>query len=140
MWNTHPLSGPALNAAKRVIQHLGGKLCLFQASLPTIGEGALKMRENPRLLGSDKEHTMLNAEDMYAPLVLPCSLSFLVPPCSSLYCTSSSPLFIVYIKCCLFITPASAVCCVCCFFINHVAYGVVIITVNLLFLCMCICV
>ena len=61
---THSYSGPALNAAKRVIQHLGGKLCLFQSGLPTLGEGALKMRENPRLLGSDKEHTMLNAEEM----------------------------------------------------------------------------
>lgn len=56
-------TGPALMAAKRVIQHLGGKLCLFQSSLPSVGEGALKMRENPRLLGTDKEHTMLNPED-----------------------------------------------------------------------------
>jgi protein transport protein SEC24 len=62
--HTHPsTSGPALLAAKRVIQHVGGKLLLFQSTLPTIGEGALKMRDNPRLLGSDKEHTMLNAED-----------------------------------------------------------------------------
>ena len=61
--STSSCTGPALNAAKRVIQHLGGKLVLFQSSLPTIGEGALKMRENPRLLGSDKEHTMLNPED-----------------------------------------------------------------------------
>ena len=52
-------------AAKRVIQHLGGKLLLFQSSLPSIGEGALKMRENPRLIGTDKEHTMLNAEDQW---------------------------------------------------------------------------
>jgi protein transport protein SEC24 len=57
------IPGPALLAAKRVIQHVGGKLLLFQSTLPTIGEGALKMRDNPRLLGSDKEHTMLNAED-----------------------------------------------------------------------------
>lgn len=56
-------TGPALMAAKRVIQHLGGKLCLFQSSLPSLGEGALKMRENPRLIGTEKEHTMLNAED-----------------------------------------------------------------------------
>ncbi|KAJ1439167.1 Sec23/Sec24 trunk domain-containing protein, partial [Ochromonadaceae sp. CCMP2298] len=65
--STSPTSctGPALSAAKRVIQHVGGKLLLFQSSLPTIGEGALKVRENPRLLGSDKEHTMLNAEDVW---------------------------------------------------------------------------
>jgi protein transport protein SEC24 len=60
---TQTCTGPALMAAKRVIQHLGGKLCLFQCSLPSIGEGSLKMRENPRLLGTDKEHTLLNAED-----------------------------------------------------------------------------
>jgi protein transport protein SEC24 len=56
-------TGPALMAAKRVIQHVGGKLLLFQSTLPSLGEGALKMRENPRLLGTDKEHTLLNAED-----------------------------------------------------------------------------
>ena len=72
-------------AAKRVIQHLGGKLSLFQSSLPSLGllqnyrldvehvlilgllfsagEGALKMRENPRLLGTDREHTLLNPEE-----------------------------------------------------------------------------
>jgi protein transport protein SEC24 len=55
--------GPALMAAKRVVQHVGGKLLLFQSSLPTIGEGVLKPRDNPRLLGTDKEHTLLNAED-----------------------------------------------------------------------------
>jgi protein transport protein SEC24 len=56
-------TGPALSAAKRVIQHIGGKLCLFQSSLPTLGEGALKNRENPKILGTDKEHNLLNAED-----------------------------------------------------------------------------
>jgi protein transport protein SEC24 len=56
-------TGPALMAAKRVIQHVGGKLCLFQSSLPSIGEGSLKPRDNPRLLGTDKEHMLLNAED-----------------------------------------------------------------------------
>ena len=56
-------TGAALSAAKRVIQHVGGKLCLFQMSLPSIGEGALKPRENIRLIGTDKEHTLLNVED-----------------------------------------------------------------------------
>ena len=55
--------GPALQAAKRVIAHVGGKLCLFQSSLPTLGEGALKNRENPKFIGTDKEHNLLNAED-----------------------------------------------------------------------------
>lgn len=56
-------TGPALLAAKRVIQHVGGKLLLFQSSLPSIGEGTLKPRDNPRMLGTDKEHMLLNAED-----------------------------------------------------------------------------
>lgn len=56
-------TGPALSAAKRVIQHVGGKLCLFQSSLPTLGEGALKPRENPKFVGTDKEQTLLNPED-----------------------------------------------------------------------------
>jgi protein transport protein SEC24 len=60
---TNSCTGPALMAAKRVIQHVGGKLLLFQSTLPSLGEGALKMRENPRLLGTDKEHTLLNAEE-----------------------------------------------------------------------------
>lgn len=113
-------TGTALQAAKRVIQHIGGKLVLFQSCLPSLGEcpafhaccslncgqrnaivaaalaqslfvatirrypdespcfqslpklinipkpageGALKSRENPRLLGTDKEHTLLVPED-----------------------------------------------------------------------------
>merc|ERR1711976_1090410 len=40
-------------------------MLLFQTSLPTIGEGTLKPRENPRLLGTDKEHLLLNAEEVW---------------------------------------------------------------------------
>jgi protein transport protein SEC24 len=58
-------TGPALTAAKRVIQHIGGKLCLFQTCLPNIGEGTLKPRDNPRLLGTDKEYTLLVADDAW---------------------------------------------------------------------------
>ncbi len=56
-------TGSALSAAKRVIQNVGGKLLLFQTALPSIGEGTLKPRENPRLLGTDKEHLLLNPEE-----------------------------------------------------------------------------
>ncbi|CAM9134252.1 unnamed protein product, partial [Ectocarpus fasciculatus] len=58
-------TGPALLAAKRVIQHVGGKLLLFQTCLPNTGEGTLKPRDNPRLLGTDKEHSLLVAEDQW---------------------------------------------------------------------------
>ena len=58
-------TGPALSAAKRIVQHIGGKILLFQTSLPSIGEGTLKPRENPRALGTDKEHHLLNAEESW---------------------------------------------------------------------------
>lgn len=51
-------------AAKRVIQNVGGKLILCQTALPTLGEGLLKQRENPRLLGTDKEHHLLSPEEV----------------------------------------------------------------------------
>jgi protein transport protein SEC24 len=57
--------GPALQAAKRIVTQVGGKICLFQTGLPNLGEGALKQRDNPRLLGTDKEHTLLNADDQW---------------------------------------------------------------------------
>lgn len=43
-------TGPAVLAAKKVIQHIGGKLLLFQSSLPTVGEGALKVRVSVTVL------------------------------------------------------------------------------------------
>ena len=59
------IQGPALQAAKRIVTQVGGKICLFQTGLPNLGEGALKQRDNPRLLGTDKEHTLLNADDQW---------------------------------------------------------------------------
>lgn len=55
--------GSALLAARNVMEVYGGKLMVFSVSFPTLGEGCLKVRENPRLLGTDKEHLMLNSED-----------------------------------------------------------------------------
>lgn len=57
--------GPALMAAKKIMQNLGGKLLLFQTSLPNLGEGALKQRDNPRLIGTDKEQSLLNPEEQW---------------------------------------------------------------------------
>ena len=51
--------GPAIQAAFTVMSHIGGKMCVFQTKLPTIGAGKLDFRNNPRVLGSDKEHALL---------------------------------------------------------------------------------
>lgn len=56
-------TGSALAVAKHLLEPTGGKILLFQGSLPSLGEGTLKQRDNPRLLGSEKEHTLLNSED-----------------------------------------------------------------------------
>mmetsp|Transcript_17177 Transcript_17177/g.56121 ORF Transcript_17177/g.56121 Transcript_17177/m.56121 type:complete len:82 (-) Transcript_17177:787-1032(-) len=43
--STDTCLGPALRAAYAVAQHVGGKLAVFTASRPTIGEGKLINRE-----------------------------------------------------------------------------------------------
>lgn len=55
--------GPALTAAGKVMGHVGGKMVVMCASLPSTGEARLKHRDNPRALGSDREHLLLKAED-----------------------------------------------------------------------------
>ena len=42
--------GSALEAAFQVMHHIGGKMCLFQSTLPTIGLGRLKNREDPKVV------------------------------------------------------------------------------------------
>jgi protein transport protein SEC24 len=42
---------------------VGGKMLVFQSTLPSTGLGALRNRDNPRLYGTDKEHTLLTAAD-----------------------------------------------------------------------------
>jgi len=51
--------GPALKAAYTVMKHVGGKMCVFQSTLPTLGAGALPVRDNPRLVGTKDEVTLL---------------------------------------------------------------------------------
>lgn len=48
-------------------------MMVFQSNLPSTGQGSLRNRENPRALGTDKEHTLLNPADTYDVLI---SMSF----------------------------------------------------------------
>lgn len=41
-----------------VQSHIGGKMLLFQAAVPTLGPGKIKNRENAALYGTDREHTL----------------------------------------------------------------------------------
>jgi len=52
--------GPAIRAAYLAMKHIGGKLCIFTATQPTIGELRLSNgRDNPRWLNTDRESELL---------------------------------------------------------------------------------
>ncbi|XP_074285606.1 protein transport protein SEC24 A-like [Silene latifolia] len=64
--NVESAFGPALKAASMVMGQLGGKLMIFQNSLPSIGVGRLRLRgEDVRVYGTDKEHSLRVAEDPF---------------------------------------------------------------------------
>jgi len=68
--------GAALQAAFKMISPIGGKIICLTASLPSVGPGALKNREDPKLLGTAKESTLLtSASQFYKTFPIDCSRS-----------------------------------------------------------------
>lgn len=66
--------GPAMRAAYQLIGTIGGKIIALTACLPTLGEGALKARDDPKLLGTSKESTLLAAaSSFYKSFAIDCS-------------------------------------------------------------------
>ncbi|CAH9115403.1 unnamed protein product [Cuscuta epithymum] len=64
--NVESAFGPALKAAFMIMNQLGGKLLIFQNMLPSLGIGRLMLRgDDPRLYGTDKEHTLRIPEDPF---------------------------------------------------------------------------
>ncbi|XP_073272408.1 protein transport protein SEC24 A-like [Primulina huaijiensis] len=64
--NVESAFGPALKAAFMVMSQLGGKLIIFQNTLPSLGVGRLRLRgDDIRLYGTDKEHTLRVPEDPF---------------------------------------------------------------------------
>ncbi|KAH7099777.1 hypothetical protein BKA62DRAFT_772118 [Auriculariales sp. MPI-PUGE-AT-0066] len=53
--------GPALQAGHQLATSTGGKLVALASSMPTVGVGALKNRDDPKLLGTSKESSLLQA-------------------------------------------------------------------------------
>lgn len=73
---TQSALGAALQAAQKLIAACGGKIVVFNASLPSIGPGALKMREDPKLFGGPRESTLLTAaSSFYKMFPIDCSRS-----------------------------------------------------------------
>jgi protein transport protein SEC24 len=54
--------GPALKAAFTVMKQVGGKMCVFQTIMPNMGDGALKPRENPAVMGTPNECKILRPD------------------------------------------------------------------------------
>ena len=52
-------TGAAMECAYKAMKHVGGKLCLFQHSLPSLGRGQLRNRDNQRLYDTPKESDLL---------------------------------------------------------------------------------
>ncbi|RKP36450.1 Sec23/Sec24 trunk domain-containing protein [Dimargaris cristalligena] len=57
--------GPALQSAKRLIQHIGGKIIVCHSALPNIKAGALKNREDVKAAGTAKESDLLKPADPF---------------------------------------------------------------------------
>ncbi|KAL1704200.1 Sec23/Sec24 trunk domain-containing protein [Schizophyllum commune] len=66
--------GPGLQAAYKLMSAFGGKIIVLSASLPNIGAGALKNREDPKILGTSKESSLLQAASpFYKTFAIDCS-------------------------------------------------------------------
>ncbi|PYH99855.1 hypothetical protein BO71DRAFT_393823 [Aspergillus ellipticus CBS 707.79] len=60
--NPQPALLPALNAALSALKHTGGKIVGTVASLPTWGPGALSLRDDPKVHGTDAEKRLFTTE------------------------------------------------------------------------------
>ncbi|KAI0087345.1 protein transporter SEC24 [Irpex rosettiformis] len=66
--------GPALQAAFQLMSPIGGKIIVLSSSLPSVGAGALKNREDPKILGTTKESGLLQAASpFYKTFAIECS-------------------------------------------------------------------
>ncbi|PKA51992.1 Protein transport protein Sec24-like [Apostasia shenzhenica] len=64
--NLESAFGPALKASFQVMSQLGGKLLVFQSTLPSVGVGRLRLRgDDLRVYGTDKEHNLRIPEDPF---------------------------------------------------------------------------
>mmetsp|Transcript_23629 Transcript_23629/g.43888 ORF Transcript_23629/g.43888 Transcript_23629/m.43888 type:complete len:1164 (+) Transcript_23629:320-3811(+) len=57
--------GAAIQAAYRIMVHIGGKMMVFQTKLPSVGPGTLTAREDARLYDTDKEVNLLKSANAF---------------------------------------------------------------------------
>eukprot|EP00052_Salpingoeca_macrocollata_P001715 m.27111 g.27111 ORF g.27111 m.27111 type:complete len:849 (-) comp11617_c0_seq1:48-2594(-) len=63
--DTEPVLGAALQAGLLAARESGGRLLVFNTTLPVAGPGMLKKREDVSLLGTDKEKTLFKPQDKF---------------------------------------------------------------------------
>ncbi|KXS17082.1 hypothetical protein M427DRAFT_97202 [Gonapodya prolifera JEL478] len=61
---TESVLGAAVQAVDMALAAVGGRLLIFQSSLANAGPGALSVREDTKLLGTDQEKTMFQSQDV----------------------------------------------------------------------------
>ncbi|KAG0725241.1 Protein transport protein Sec24B [Chionoecetes opilio] len=71
--NTQSALGAALLAAYKLMSPIGGRITVMTTTLPTVGPGALKPREDPNQRASKDIQNMGPATDFYKKLALDCS-------------------------------------------------------------------
>lgn len=59
--------GAAVAAVQEGIKHRGGRIAVMQTCLPNCGPGTLKMRDDPKLIATDKERTAFVPQDEFYP-------------------------------------------------------------------------
>lgn len=73
-YTTGSAMGAGLQAAFKLVSNIGGKIITLSASLPSVGPGALKNRDDRKLLGTSKESTLLQpASSFYKTFAIDCS-------------------------------------------------------------------
>ncbi|OJJ82795.1 COPII subunit SEC24 [Aspergillus glaucus CBS 516.65] len=66
--------GSALRAGYKLISPVGGKMTVLSTSLPNVGQGVLTMREDKKVLGTNKENSLLQtANSFYKSFAVECS-------------------------------------------------------------------
>ncbi|CAB4001484.1 transport Sec24B, partial [Paramuricea clavata] len=95
----HSATGAAMQAALKLMTATGGRITIFQTTLPSVGPGALENRDEPGVKSNPKDTAKLNpATDFYKKLALDCAadqvsvdifqLSSQYADCSSLMCAA----------------------------------------------------
>jgi protein transport protein SEC24 len=82
--------GPAVQSALLALKSLGGKVSIIQSTLPSLGPGALKNRDDPKLYGTEREKSLFAPQDsFYTQLASECVQSgvsmdvWLFPPANT---------------------------------------------------------